>query len=185
MAIKQERPKKTGVPGIRQDGPDRFLVRIDWTDEKTGRRRKKEAVARSLSEAVALREECRNGGGQANAKPSRTRFADYGERWIMSVRNRLAPSTQERYVGSLAHLSTSEAFGDYWIDAIGIGDIRRWRDKSVGSFAPPTVNSHFRVLRFGARGRDGRQADRIQSRTERESASGRTHQRKPGQLALR
>jgi hypothetical protein len=36
----------------------------------------------------------------------------------MSVRNRLAPSTQERYVGSLAQLSMSEAFGDSWIDAI-------------------------------------------------------------------
>jgi hypothetical protein len=30
-----------GVPGVRQDGPVRFLVRIDWTDEKTGRRGKK------------------------------------------------------------------------------------------------------------------------------------------------
>jgi integrase len=147
MPIKQGRLKKTGVPGIRQDGPNRFLVRIDWTDEKTGRRRKREAVAASLSEAVALREQCQS-GGQASAKPSRTRFADYGERWIVSVRNRLAPSTQERYLTSVVHLSTREAFGDYWIDAIGVGDIRRWRDKSVGVFAPATVNSHLRVLRL-------------------------------------
>ena len=50
MPIKKNRPKPTGVPGISQDGPNRFLVRARWTDPRTGRRRKREGVAASLAE---------------------------------------------------------------------------------------------------------------------------------------
>ena len=81
----------------------------------------------------------------ASAKPTRTRFADYADRWIVSVRKRLAPSTRERYITSLAPLRTSEAIGEFWVDAITIGGIRRWRNEFVGGFAAPTINSHLRA----------------------------------------
>ena len=44
MPIKKIRPKPTGLPGIVQDGPERFVVTRWWTDQRTGQRRKLERV---------------------------------------------------------------------------------------------------------------------------------------------
>jgi integrase len=143
MPIKKNRPRKTGVRGIRQDGPDRFLVRVDWTDPKTGRRRKSEGVARTLAEGVELREQLKRKDDRAPR--SRTRFADFAKQWIVGQAERLAPSTRERYVNALAHLT--EGLGEYYVDAIGPAEIRRWRDEVAKRLTAPTVNGHVRVLR--------------------------------------
>jgi integrase len=143
MPIKKNRPRKTGVRGIRQDGPDRFLVRIDWTDPKTGRRKKSEGVARTLAEAVELREQLKQRDDRE--APSRMRFADFAKHWIEARADQLAPSTLERYVNALAHLT--EGLGDYFVDSIGPAEIRRWRDALAKRLAAPTVNGHVRVLR--------------------------------------
>jgi len=91
MPYKQARAKPTGVPGIRKDGPKRFLVRVRWNDPRTGRRRKREAVANSLAKAVALRETLK--GGNLIPKPTRQRFSDYAEQWMQVHSPRLALST--------------------------------------------------------------------------------------------
>lgn len=143
MPIKRTKPKKTGVPGVYKDGPRRFLVRTWWTDPRTGKQRKREGVATSLAEAVVLKETLRQPA--AKRKRTRPRFGAYAEQWLEERAEVLALSTRERYIGSLAHLTAH--FGDYWVDALAPGDIRRWRDRQAKQYARPTVNGWLRVLR--------------------------------------
>ena len=143
MPIKRNRPKATSVPGVWKDGPNRYLVRVWWTDQKTGKKRKREGVAASYREAVLLKEKLH--GVEPEASLSRTRFADYAEQWIKEHADRLAASTRERYVVALAHAVT--AFGAYWMDAIDARDVRRWRDQHAKDYAHPTVNGWHRVLK--------------------------------------
>jgi len=141
MPIRRSKPKKTGVPGIRQDGPGRFLVRVDWVDERTGRRRKREAVASSLAEAVQLRDSLR----AEPKKHIRQRFGDYAEQWLEAHASELAPSTQERYVAELARIVT--VLGDQYVDTLTEQDVLRWRNCLAREVAHSTVNAHLRTLR--------------------------------------
>jgi len=131
------------VPGIRQDGPDRFLVRVRWNDERTGRRRKREGIAKTLAKAVELKEKLR--GQEPSAKPTRERFAGYGERWMKVHGHRLAPSTRERYTGALAHATVG--LGQIYVDALQPRDIRGWASRQLKKYAATTVNARLRVLR--------------------------------------
>ena len=143
MPIKRNRPKATSVPGIWKDAPDRYLVRVWWRDQKTGKRRKREGVARSFREAVELKQSLRR--VEPTAKHSRLRFADYATQWMTEHADSLAASTRDRYIIALAHAAT--AFGAYWIDAIDARDVRRWRDEYAKGYAHSTVNGWHRVLR--------------------------------------
>ncbi len=144
MPYKKTRPRPTGVPGIRQDGPDRFLVRTRWNDPKTGQRRKREAVASSLAEAVALKESLK--GEEPTPRPTRQRFSDFAEQWMTLHRDQLEPSSREYYVNNVAHAVA--AFGQYYVDAIRPPDIRRWlMTMPRRGYANSTVNGWLRVLR--------------------------------------
>ena len=143
MPIKRNRPKATSVPGIWKDGPNRYLVRVWWTDQKTGKKRKREGVAATYREAVLMKEKLR--GVKAEVSLSRVRFADFAEQWIKEHADRFAPSTRERYINALAHTVT--AFGALWIDAIDARDVRQWRDQQARDYAAPTVNGWHRVLK--------------------------------------
>ena len=143
MPIRRNRPKATSVPGIWKDASDRYLVRVWWRDQKTGKKRKREAVATSFREAVLLKEKLRE--VEPTERSLRLRFADYAEQWIKENADGLAPSTRDRYIVALAHAATQ--FGDFWMDAIDARDVRRWRDRNAKSYAHPTVNGWHRVLK--------------------------------------
>lgn len=144
MSIKKTRPEPTGVPGIVQDGPDRYLVCARWTDPQTGRRRKKEKVATTLAEAVMYKEQL-PGATLLQVRPTRQRFADCVEQWVEVHVELLAESTQERYIGALAHATV--AFGNWYVDAIKPSDIRLWHRTKAKGLSNATVNSWLRVLR--------------------------------------
>ena len=72
--------KKTKAPGIWEIGPQRFLVRARWTDTKSGRRKKREVIAKSFADAVLLQDRLK-GAGPENT-PIRMRFADYAAQWM-------------------------------------------------------------------------------------------------------
>ena len=144
MPRKKTRPKPTRVPGIWQDGPDRFLVRARWTDPRTGRRRKREGMAATFAEAVSLKERLAGGDDRAR-RPSRKRFADYAEQWLSAHGGRLAPSTRSRYIVALAHATVQ--FGQFYVDSIRPADVRSWILKKARSCASSTVNGWLRVLR--------------------------------------
>jgi integrase len=144
MPIKKTRSRPTGVPGIVQDGPGRFIVRARWTDPRTGRRRKREAVAATLAEAVTLRERFLAGEEQKE-RPTRQRFADYAEQWIEAHAAEVAPSTRTWWGGALAHAIVG--LGRNYVDSLRPVDIREWRNKAMKGVAPATVNGWHRVLK--------------------------------------
>ena len=144
MPIKKKRPKPTGIPGIKKDGPNRFLVCVTWTDPKTGRRRKREAVAESMAEAVQVKEELK--GAAPTQRLTRERFADYAEQWMKIHGPELALSTKERYAGSLAHATVS--LGEIYTDSLEPSDVQAMVSQLLRQgYAKTTVNSHVRVLR--------------------------------------
>jgi len=164
MPIKRNRPKPTGVPGIAQDGPKRFLVRARWTDPKTGRRRKREGVATTLAKAVALKDELMMGEARA-PRSVRLRFEGYVTRWSEIHGRRLDQSTKGRYATALAQ--AVEEFGGFYVDGFRPADIRVWMSRmtrrcpcgrdfkqekacACGREKPyvnPTINGWLRVLR--------------------------------------
>ncbi len=144
MPYKTTQTVRTRLPGIVQDGPDRYLVRARWTDEK-GRRRKREGVAKSFEDAVVLQAALRRGDEVAAFRPTRERLRDYVARWLREIRSRLAESTIERYTVALGHVSA--AFGQCYVDALSVREIREWVIGMSVSASAPTVNGRLRVLR--------------------------------------
>ena len=143
MPIKKNRPTPTGLPGIVQDGPERFLVSKWWTDPRTGRRRKRERVVSTLAEAVLVREQL--AGSEPTTRPTRQRFGGFAEQWLEENADRVEQSTLDRYTGSLAHATV--AFGQYYVDALLASDIRSWQRRMTKKFENPTINGWVRVLR--------------------------------------
>ena len=143
MPIKKNRPRPTGLPGIVQDGPKRFLVSKWFTDPRTGKRRKKERVVTSLAEAVTVREQL--SGNEPTKRPSRQRFADFVESWLKENKGRLALSTGERYTTAFAHAMV--AFGQYYLDALEVRGLRSWHRRMATNNATSTANGWLRVLR--------------------------------------
>jgi len=159
MPIKKSRPEPTGVRGIYKDGPKRFLVRVRWTDPRTGRRRKKERVASTLAKAVALKAEL--AGTDPTPRSTRQRFADYVEQWLRE-HPEIEGSSLVYYVNNLGHATAT--FGQYYLDAIQPGDIRKWMasmkkrgyrprptkknpEPKKKSYSNATINGWLRVLR--------------------------------------
>ena len=127
MPIKRSRPKPTGLPGIKQDGPNRFLVCRTVVDPRTGQRRKKEGVAATLAAAATLWEELlvELQAGVRTRTRSRQRFSDYVNEWVDNHLHHMEESTRTYYTNNLAHLVVH--FGQFYVDAIRSADIREWR----------------------------------------------------------
>lgn len=144
MPRRQARPKPTSVPGIVQDGPNRFVVRARWRDEK-GRRRKREGVAATFAEAVALKTELL-GTEAPGVQPTRQRYRSFAKQWYVTHRDEVSPSTQKWWEGALAH--TMVGLGACYVDSLVPRDIRAWRNKSKKKVATSTVNGWHRVLKL-------------------------------------
>lgn len=181
MPIKTSRPKPTRMPGIWQDGPDRFLVRVRWTDPRTGQRRKREKIASTLAEAVALKEQLV--GAAPTVRPTRLRFAAYVEQWLEVHGPSLAPSTQARYTEALAHATVS--LGQIYVDALSPSLVREWHRAQARRCAATTVNGWLRVLR---RALDDAVADELAqtnpARAVKALPEGRTKGRRGASLSL-
>lgn len=143
MPIKRTELKESGIPGIKTDGLGRYVVCVRWTDPKTGRRRKREKVAKSLEDAVLFKE--RLNGSEVPTPRTRMRFADYAEQWVKQHGSSLASSTRERYIAEIARVMV--VLGDHYVDMIEEDDVAAWRDAFARDVAPTTVNAHHRTLR--------------------------------------
>ena len=136
-------PKSQRVaPGIVKTGPNRFLIQTRWTDH-TGRRRLRQATAKTLPEALALQQELR--GEEAPQRVIRERFGDFATRWLVEHESRYKRSSAERYTTEIAHACA--AFGTVYVDALKPPEIRRWVSDMVKDCAPHTINGRLRVLR--------------------------------------
>lgn len=132
------------MPGIRKDGPNRFLVRVDWNDDRTGQKRSAQKVCSTMAEAVEFREKR---GEVTRSQLERILFSDFVEQWASINKGRLQPSTRTRYVDCLAHIS--EAVGHIYVDALVPSDFRKWVADSLGEgYASATVAGWLRVARL-------------------------------------
>jgi len=145
MPIKIARSKSTGVPGIFEIGPNRFLVRVWSKDLRTGKRRKTEKLAATLEEAVVEREKARRGVSRAKTE-LRILFDDFAERWAEENGNRVEESTKVFWSYAFAHASM--AFGDVYVDALTPADFRSWRNTTAKDVAAPTFNGWLRTVRL-------------------------------------
>lgn len=140
MPIKLTDPRPTGVPGIVRDG-GRYFVRVGWTCPKTGKRKQRRQICKTLSEAVAVRErrDSKDQGIQ------RVRLRDYAAAWLTMHASRLAPTTQARYCTELGHVLAH--LGDHFVDSLEVCDIERYVSSSLRDLAPRSVNGRLRILR--------------------------------------
>jgi len=140
MPIRFKRPRRL-APGIRQDGPKRFVVRKQWIDPKTGRRRNTERVFTTFAAAAAFRDrpECEPVG-----KPTRVKFRDYAEQWVKRNGRDLAFSSKGYYANNVAHASVG--IGDIYLDALEPKDIRQWMYDYGEGYAQATVDGWHRVV---------------------------------------
>lgn len=112
---------RTDVPGITKVGPEQYLVRARWRDEK-GRRKKREGVAATFAEAVALKEEM-IGNEAPRERPIRGRYKSFAKRWYAAHVEEVSPSTQRWWEGAIAH--TIVGLGGCYTDTLTASDIRK------------------------------------------------------------
>jgi integrase len=150
MPVKQAKGRKTRYPGITRIGEDRFHVRVRWTDPRTGKRKKLEAVVESteIDDALAKRAELKAERGEAQTPVTRQRFASFAKSWLKdhSRRQGLAPSTEARYIIAVGQLC--EEWGDWWIDMIDKASIEAWQLNSAEGRSNQTVNGWHQILRL-------------------------------------
>lgn len=145
MPITSHRLKSTCVKGILMDEEGRYIVRARWTDERTGKRRKREKiVAGTLAQALVVKEEM-VGQEETIEKPTRQRFSDYAEQWIEEHAKEVNESTRVYRNVALAHAIIG--LGDYYVDALETADIRRWKTNAIGEYSPSTINGWHRVVK--------------------------------------
>lgn len=144
--------KDTKYPGIKRlkdipDGTRRWQVTRTWVDPKTGRRVfRRQVVEGEIGDAVAARAAL-SPERKGSAKP-RPRFGSFAGDWLErhAKRQRLSPSTRERYAGDVAQLTVE--WGDWWVDAIDVEAIEDWQADVGEQFAAATVNGWHRTLRL-------------------------------------
>lgn len=146
------------LPGVWKAKSGGWYVRGRVVDPKTGRLREVSRVLDVAEPAEALvwlkQELARVRAGQAQAKTSRMRFAEYAasllERKIQHGRI-WSPAGKEKNRIHLEHHLLPH-FGAMWIDAITLEDVEAWKDKvaarvTAKELAPTTANSHLASLK--------------------------------------
>jgi integrase len=145
----RSKSKATRYPGVRRVDDATYVVRVKSIDPRTGKTRQVERLVHGVSahEAAMVRSDlvAELKSPQA-AGATRRRLEDYARSWLTSRLPSLKPSTRRRYADVL-DLHVVPGLGDFWIDAIGPGDIVTWRDRQVPKSQASTVNSRLRVLK--------------------------------------
>lgn len=139
--------KKTRHPGIQRLKNGRWRVRRTWVDRKTGQRiDHSQVVEGSLADALAVRAAL--SPAKKEAQLHRPRFGPFAAAWLErhAKRQKLSPSTRERYAGDVAQLTVE--WGDWWVDAIDVEAIEAWQADVSEKFAAATVNGWLRTLRL-------------------------------------
>jgi integrase len=138
---------KKQPPGIEQLGPNRWAVRAQARDPRTGRKiSKRDVVTGTRREAqlrqVELRGELRDSGPRRRRVQMRT----YCSTWLASRLPDLKPSVVHKYKNNL-HLHIIPALGDLYVDAILPSDVRAFISAKLKQLAGNTVLNMLRLLR--------------------------------------
>lgn len=138
----------TRHPGVLKTSSSTYRIRVRIIDPRTGKPREVDRIVTcdTIHDAVLERQKLRVQLEQEAAAPrrERIRFNDYAAAWLTAKKATIARATALRYANALdVHILPT--LGDYYVDALVQADFVRWRDALA--LAPPTVNSHLRLLR--------------------------------------
>lgn len=133
---------------LKQLGPRRWQVRIQFRDPRTKRKRSLERIvegpereARRVHAALELE------ASRAAEPRSRERLAAFAKSWIASRLPHLKPSVVDKYANSLdRHILP--ALGDLFVDVITPADVQGYvNDRVAGGAAGNTVLNELRLIR--------------------------------------
>lgn len=140
--------KNDSLEGIQQIKKGQYLLRVTWTDPRTGRRKDRIKTVRcaSMQEAAVHRSRMLAELTGAAKVPERVRVGDFARSWLSTRLCRLKPSTRKRYGHDLEIVLAD--LGDFYLDAIRHDDIEIWIARQADSGkAAATVNGYLRVLK--------------------------------------
>ena len=149
MSTRSTNAKKK-LHGIKQIGPNLFLVRIDQVNPRTGRAHdvRKRVHCQRIEQAVTERErllaEFQRGGLEGQAK--RVRLGDYAKSWLTGRLPTLKPSTAARYADTLDRFILP-GLGDFYLAALDSKDVLAWFEAVSANKAATTANGYLRVLK--------------------------------------
>ena len=141
--------KKKLPAGIKRVGPNRYDIRVQARDPRSGMKlERRDQFVGTKAAAIARQAELR-GELRANGRSRpRVRLRAFASTWLAS--RTLRPSTQAKYVSNLDHHILPE-LGDLFVDSILPADIRAFITKKSGELAANTVINMLRLLRAIAR----------------------------------
>ncbi len=137
---------------IKQLGPRKFHLRVQWRDPKTGRKRSAEEVFEGNARAAKAREaEMRADAKVAGERRPRLRLAAFASSWMLARAPRLKPSVIRRYAAALdGHVLP--ALGDHYLDMLERDDVQAYvAARTIAGAAGNTVLNELRLLRSMAR----------------------------------
>ncbi len=137
--------KRTRYPGVQALSGGRYRIRIYAIDPRTGREKERDRIVEAVSAKAAseIRAQLRRELSSTSAPRRRVHLRDYASSWLASKHVELKPSTRHRYAGTLDD-HVLPALGDFYIDAITLDDLVKWRDSMTGT--PATINGRLRIL---------------------------------------
>ena len=137
---------------IKKTGQRSFVLRAQWRDAKTGRKRSlTEHYEGTLRGAELRRAKLLTDAKASGDKRQRQRMEAFARSWMQSRAPRIKPSTAVRYASALdKHILP--ALGDYWLDRLDRDDVQAYVNARTGEGAEGhTVMNELRLLRAMAR----------------------------------
>jgi integrase len=102
----------------------------------------------SMDEALRLQQEWREEIRDADRRTTEVpRLGDYAESWMRSKGPALKPSTARTYA-EILDVHVLPAFRDFFLDKIGVQDVRRWHGELGTKMAVATANNCLRILKM-------------------------------------
>lgn len=137
---------------IKKTGPRSWVLRIQWRDKKTGRKRSHEEAFEGTERAAKSQlERLRADAKEAGARKQRPRLTAYARSWMLLRVDRIKPSVSQRYAAALdCHILP--ALGDFYLDKLERDDIQSYVSARTRAGAQGnTVLNELRLLRSMAR----------------------------------
>ena len=140
--------KRTELQGVTHLGSDRYLIRVQKVDPRTGNQLdiRRRVRAASLEEAVAEKVRMQAEVAHGVQPPDRLRLGDYARSWLLGRLPTLKPSTRSRYTGDLDRHILPD-LGAFFLDALGPEEVNAWFARKAQQQSAATVNGYLRLLK--------------------------------------
>lgn len=137
---------------IKQTGPRLWTIRVQWRDEKTGRKRSMtEEFEGTERAAKSRREQMRADARKRGARKQRQKLGPFALSWMQRRIGMVKPSVSHRYAIALDN-HIIPALGDFWLDRIDHTDVQAYVAKRTADGAQGhTVMNELRLLRTMAK----------------------------------